>query len=171
MDDEQERDSGEDPEEPADLVEEGGSNTQARDDGTTHEVVSDADRGDRGGHISWDVDAQGEYIEGTGHTTDHASDEKTDWVDTTDAVAELRAENAEEDDEAEEDDDSDDTTEDADDTDDGDADSEADADADAKDADGDGDDADSDGDGGDSDGDGGDGGDGDGGDGGDGDAE
>ena len=32
-------------------------------------------------HISWDTDADGDYLDGSGHSVDHASGETSGWGD------------------------------------------------------------------------------------------
>lgn len=69
------KDSG--PAEPADLMDRGVSSSRDNRDGTTHETVADKDRGS---HISWDHDKDGNYVSGSGHTRDDRSDRTiSDW--------------------------------------------------------------------------------------------
>ncbi|MBI2268300.1 MAG: hypothetical protein HYU80_02490 [Candidatus Blackburnbacteria bacterium] len=69
------RDSG--PAEPADLLSDGGSSSRDKGGGITHETIYDRERGT---HISWDHDKDGDYISGSGHTRDdRAKSTISDW--------------------------------------------------------------------------------------------
>lgn len=70
--------SGPDPKEPSDLLSDGGSSTSDKGGGVTHEVVYDRDRQE---HISWDHDKNGDYIQGSGHTSNDTGHEKPSFWD------------------------------------------------------------------------------------------
>lgn len=61
---------GNDPKEPADLLQDGGSSSTPNEYGGTHEVIYDRERGQ---HISWDTYKDGTYVPSSGHTRDDNS--------------------------------------------------------------------------------------------------
>jgi len=67
--------SGPDPNEPSDLLSDGGSSTSEKGD-VTHEVIYDRDRQE---HISWDHDSDGNYVSGSGHTSDDKTGNVRSW--------------------------------------------------------------------------------------------
>ena len=64
-----------DPQDPSDLLDNGGSSSTPNEYGGSHEVIYDRDKGT---HISWDTYPDGTYVPGSGHTRDDRAD-KTIW--------------------------------------------------------------------------------------------
>ena len=67
---------GSEPREPADILSDGGSSTTPNEYGGSHETIYDRERQE---HISWETDPDGEYIPGSGHTTDDLTQEVDPW--------------------------------------------------------------------------------------------
>ena len=67
---------GSEPREPADLLRDGGSNSDPNQYGGNHEVIYDRDHGS---HISWDTYPDGTYVPGSGHTTLHDGGLPISW--------------------------------------------------------------------------------------------
>lgn len=68
-----------DPRNPSSILPNGGDRTRGNTDGTTHETIYDRDRNER---ISWDHDRDGNYIPGSGHTSNQNDpDPRPSWWD------------------------------------------------------------------------------------------
>lgn len=61
-----------DPRDPGEYV--GGVYHEESEGETTHHTVATS-----GSHISWDSDTRGDYIQGSGHTTDHQTGKTDGW--------------------------------------------------------------------------------------------
>lgn len=56
-----------DPQDPSDLIPNGGDTNNPNEYGGNHETIYDRNRGQ---HISWDNDRNGDYVPDSGHTRD-----------------------------------------------------------------------------------------------------